>query len=139
MPDDLAEQTAWVHEACEALGVPVLTAPGYEADDVLGTLARRAVDAGYDVALVSIDKDFFQLVGDHVRVYDPREDGQWFDAAGVKEKFGVEPGAGRGRAGARRRHQRQRVGRARHRQEGRGGAHLAVRQPGRAAGARRRS
>ena len=91
MPDDLAEQTAWVHEACEALGVPVLTATGYEADDVLGTLARRAVDAGYDVALVSIDKDFFQLVSDHVSVYDPREDGQWFDAAGVKEKFGVVP------------------------------------------------
>jgi len=92
MPDDLVEQTAWVHEACEALGVPVLTAQGYEADDVLGTLASRAVEAGYDVALVSIDKDFFQLVGDHVRVYDPRDDGQWFDGAGVKEKFGVEPG-----------------------------------------------
>jgi DNA polymerase-1 len=91
MPDDLAEQTAWVREACEALGVPILTAPGYEADDVLGTLARRATGAGFDVALVSIDKDFFQLVGDNVRVYDPREDGQWFDAAGVKEKFGVEP------------------------------------------------
>jgi DNA polymerase-1 len=91
MPDDLAEQTAWVHEACEAMGVPVLTAAGYEADDVLGTLARRAVDAGYRVALVSIDKDFFQLVGEHISVYDPREDGQWFDAAGVKEKFGVVP------------------------------------------------
>jgi DNA polymerase-1 len=92
MPDDLAEQTAWVREACEALGVPILTAPGYEADDVLGTLARRAADAGFDVALVSIDKDFFQLVGDNVRVYDPREDGQWFDAGGVREKFGVVPG-----------------------------------------------
>jgi DNA polymerase-1 len=92
MPDDLAEQTAWVREACEALGVPILTAQGYEADDVLGTLARRAASAGFDVALVSIDKDFFQLVGDNVRVYDPREDGQWFDAGGVKEKFGVEPG-----------------------------------------------
>jgi len=91
MPDDLVEQTAWVHEACEALGVPVLTAPGYEADDVLGTLTHRAREAGYDVALVSIDKDFFQLVGEHVRVYDPREDGQWFDAGGVKEKFGVAP------------------------------------------------
>jgi len=91
MPDDLAEQAAWVHEACEAMGVPVLTAAGYEADDVLGTLAHRAVDAGYQVALVSIDKDFFQLVGEHISVYDPREDGQWFDAAGVKEKFGVVP------------------------------------------------
>src|SRR6186997_1412165 len=58
MPDDLAEQIAWVHEACEAMGVPILTSPGYEADDVIGTLAVKAVAAGYDVAVVSIDKDF---------------------------------------------------------------------------------
>jgi DNA polymerase-1 len=92
MPDDLAEQIGWVHEACEALGVPILTAPGYEADDVIGTLTRRAVEAEYDVTIVSIDKDFFQLVADpHVKVYDPREDGRWFDEAGVIEKFGVKP------------------------------------------------
>jgi DNA polymerase-1 len=92
MPDDLAEQIAWVHEACEALGVPILTAPGYEADDVIGTLAHRAVAEGYDVAIVSIDKDFFQLVADpNVQVYDPREEGLWFQEQGVIEKFGVKP------------------------------------------------
>jgi DNA polymerase-1 len=91
MPDDLAEQIGWVHEACEALGVPIVTAPGYEADDVIGTLARRAVEAGFDAAVVSIDKDFFQLVDEHIRVYDPREEGAWFDAQGVVEKFGVRP------------------------------------------------
>jgi DNA polymerase-1 len=92
MPDDLAEQIAWVHEACEAMGVPILTSPGYEADDVIGTLATRAVAAGYDVAIVSIDKDFFQLVADpHVKVYDPREPGTWFDEEGVVQKFGVKP------------------------------------------------
>ena len=92
MPDDLAEQIAWVHEACEAMGVPILTSPGYEADDVIGTLAIRAVAAGYDVSIVSIDKDFFQLVADpHVKVYDPREDGTWFDESGVVQKFGVRP------------------------------------------------
>jgi len=91
MPDDLAEQLDWVHEACEALGVPIVTAPGYEADDVIGTMAKRAVEAGFEVAIVSIDKDFFQLVHDGVRVYDPREDGTWFDEAAVQEKFGVEP------------------------------------------------
>jgi len=92
MPDDLAEQIGWVHEACEAMGVPILTSPGYEADDVIGTLAVKAVAAGYDVAIVSIDKDFFQLVSDpHVKVYDPREDGTWFDEAGVAQKFGVPP------------------------------------------------
>ena len=91
MPDDLAEQIAWVHEACEALGVPIITAAGYEADDVIGTIATRAVAEGFDVAIVSIDKDFFQLVADSVRVYDPREDGAWFDEAAVVEKFGVVP------------------------------------------------
>jgi DNA polymerase-1 len=91
MPDDLAEQINWVHEACEALGVPIVTAPGYEADDVIGTMAQRAARAGFEVAIVSIDKDFFQLVHDGIRVYDPREEGAWFDAAAVTEKFGVPP------------------------------------------------
>ena len=92
MPDDLVEQINWVHEACEAMGVPILTVAGYEADDVLGTIATRAVAAGHEVAIVSIDKDFFQLVRDGaVSVYDPREDGAWFDEHGVLEKFGVKP------------------------------------------------
>jgi DNA polymerase-1 len=92
MPDDLVEQINWVHEACEALGVPILTVAGYEADDVLGTLATRASAAGHSVAIVSIDKDFFQLVNDgSISVYDPREDGAWFDEHGVLEKFGVKP------------------------------------------------
>ena len=92
MPDDLADQIEWVHEACEALGVPIVTAEGYEADDVIGTLAGRARAAGFNVAIVSIDKDFFQLVGEGVRVYDPRDDGTWYDAEGVRTKFGVLPG-----------------------------------------------
>ena len=91
MPDDLAEQINWVHQACEALGVPILTVRGYEADDVIGTLALRAAAEGFEVAIVSIDKDFFQLVHDGIRVYDPREDGAWFDADGVVQKFGVKP------------------------------------------------
>jgi DNA polymerase I len=91
MPDDLAEQLAWVQEACEAMGVPIITSPGYEADDVIGTLARRAAEEGFEVAIVSIDKDFFQMVHDGIRVYDPREDGTWFDEQGVLEKFGVGP------------------------------------------------
>jgi DNA polymerase-1 len=91
MPDDLVEQLNWVHEACEAMGVPILTSPGYEADDVIGTLAVRAAAQGFEVAIVSIDKDFFQLVHDGIRVYDPREEGTWFDADRVVEKFGVRP------------------------------------------------
>jgi DNA polymerase-1 len=89
MPDDLAEQINWVHQACEAMGVPIITARGYEADDVIGTVATRAEAAGFDVAIVSIDKDFFQLVGGRIKVYDPREEGAWFDEQGVVEKFGA--------------------------------------------------
>jgi DNA polymerase-1 len=91
MPGDLAEQTALVHEACEALGVPVLTSQRYEADDVIGTLAVQARARGFKVAIVTGDKDFFQMVGDGIRVYNPKEEGAWFDAAGVLEKFGVRP------------------------------------------------
>ena len=91
MPPDLAEQIPWVHEACEALGVPIITSERYEADDVIGTLATKAVTAGFEVAIVTGDKDFFQLVHDGIKVYNPRDDGTWFDAEGVKEKFGVLP------------------------------------------------
>ncbi len=91
MPPDLAEQIPWVHEACEAMGVPILTSERYEADDVIGTLAERAVEAGFEVAIVTGDKDFFQLVHNGISVYNPKEEGTWYNAEGVKEKFGVTP------------------------------------------------
>jgi DNA polymerase I len=91
MPPDLAEQVPWVHQACESLGVPVLTREGFEADDVIGTLARSAAAEGVPVAIVTGDKDFFQLVGDDITVFNPRDDGTWYDAAGVRDKFGVAP------------------------------------------------
>src|ERR671935_1746901 len=91
MPDELAVQIPMVHAACEALGVPILNSERYEADDVIGTLATKAAAAGFDVAIVTLDKDFFQLVHDGLRVFNPREEGTWYDAAGVKEKFGVAP------------------------------------------------
>ena len=91
MPGDLAEQVPWVHEACEAMGVPILTSEGYEADDVIGTLATNAGGHGLQAAIVTGDKDFFQLVRDGIRVYNPKDEGTWYDADGVKQKFGVEP------------------------------------------------
>jgi DNA polymerase-1 len=91
MPDDLAVQIPLVHAACEALGVPILTSERYEADDVIGTLATKAAAEGFDVVVVTMDKDFFQLVHDGLRVFNPRDEGTWYDAAGVKEKFGVTP------------------------------------------------
>jgi DNA polymerase-1 len=93
MPSDLAEQIPFVHRACEALGVQVLTFVGFEADDVIGTLTARAVAEGRPVVIVTGDKDFFQLVDDStgVRVFNPRDEGAWYDAEGVKTKFGVAP------------------------------------------------
>ena len=91
MPSDLAEQVPLVHDACEAMGVPNLTSEGFEADDVLGTLAVKAHAAGFDVAIVTGDKDFFQLVTDRLRIYNPKDDGTWYDDAGVVERFGVRP------------------------------------------------
>ena len=91
MPGDLAEQVPWVHEACEALGVPIYTAEGYEADDVIGTLAAKATAHGLQAAIVTGDKDFFQLVRDGIRVYNPKDEGTWYDAEGVKQRWGVAP------------------------------------------------
>jgi DNA polymerase-1 len=75
MPGDLAEQVPWVHEACEAMGVPIFTSEGFEADDVIGTLASKAGAHGMQAAIVTGDKDFFQLVHDGIRVYNPRDEG----------------------------------------------------------------
>src|SRR6266581_1099697 len=91
MPDELAQQISMVHAACEALGVPILTSERYEADDVIGTLTGKAAATGFDVVIVTGDKDFFQLVRVGIKVYNPKEEGTWYDAAGVKEKFGVAP------------------------------------------------
>jgi len=91
MPDELAGQIPMVHAACEALGVPILTSERYEADDVIGTLAEQAAGAGFDVVIVTMDKDFFQLVRPGIRVFNPRDEGSWYDTDGVKDKFGVAP------------------------------------------------
>jgi DNA polymerase I len=91
MPDALAAQIPLVHRACEALGVPIVTQERFEADDVIGTITERAAATGFQVVIVTGDKDFFQLVRNGIRVFNPRDDGTWYDAPGVKEKFGVTP------------------------------------------------
>jgi len=90
MPEDLRPQLPWLRRALDALKIPVLELERYEADDVLGTLARRAADAGFDVVLVSADKDLMQLVGEHVSLLHTGRD-RLYDAAAVAEDFGVPP------------------------------------------------
>jgi DNA polymerase-1 len=92
MPDDLALQIPYIHKVCEALGVPTLAIPGYEADDVIGTLARRAADAGMDVVIVSNDKDLCQLVSARIRLLKAdRHTYVYYDEKGVEEWLGVRP------------------------------------------------
>ena len=90
MPDDLRAQMPWVRQAIEAYRIPILEEPNYEADDVLGTLADKAAAAGYDVVLVSADKDLMQLVGPHVSLFHTGRE-KLYDEAGVAEDFGVPP------------------------------------------------
>ena len=91
MPDDLADQIPYVRKVLDAMRVPILQFAGYEADDVIATLARRAESAGYDVAIVSSDKDLLQLVTDRVSMLNPAKDDLWYDPAKVEEFMGVRP------------------------------------------------
>ncbi|HEX8985703.1 MAG TPA: 5'-3' exonuclease H3TH domain-containing protein, partial [Bryobacteraceae bacterium] len=90
-PPDLAEQLPWVRRVLDAMNIPVLEYPGFEADDVIGTIARRAEQAGFEVVIVSSDKDMMQLVSDRVSMLNPAKDDEWYDPAKVKEFMGVRP------------------------------------------------
>ena len=90
-PPELIQQIAPIRRLLEALRIPVLEYPGFEADDVIGALARRAEASGLDVAIVSSDKDMLQLVDDHVSMLNPTQDDLWYDPARVQEKMGVAP------------------------------------------------
>jgi len=91
MPDDLVSQIPLIHEFVRALGLPTFIAPGFEADDVIATLARRALEAGRDVVVYSGDKDILQLVGPRIHVRIPRKEDVDVDAAAVEVRWGVPP------------------------------------------------
>lgn len=92
MPEELALQIPYVERICRAFRIPLVKLAGYEADDVIGTLAKRAANAGYDVTIVSNDKDMCQLVEARIRLMRADKGGySYCDAAGVKSRMGVEP------------------------------------------------
>ncbi|HYW77717.1 MAG TPA: 5'-3' exonuclease H3TH domain-containing protein, partial [Gammaproteobacteria bacterium] len=90
MPDDMRPQVEPLLSAIQALGLPLLREQGVEADDVIGTLAQQACGQGYEVVIVTGDKDMAQLVNGHVSLLDTMKDRR-MDSAGVEEKFGVPP------------------------------------------------
>jgi DNA polymerase-1 len=91
MPEDLVQQIPYIRRALEAYRIPILELPGYEADDVIGTLADKAAGAGYSVFVVSSDKDMMQLVNDRICVLNPPKDNLICDPAKVEEILGVPP------------------------------------------------
>ncbi len=90
-PPDLVQQIPYIRRALEGYRIPILQLEGYEADDVIGTLARKAAAESYTVFVVSSDKDMLQLVNDKVQVLNPPKDNLICDAAKVEEILGVPP------------------------------------------------
>jgi DNA polymerase-1 len=91
MPEDLRRQIPYIRRALEALRIPILEAVGFEADDVIGTLARQAAEHEHEVFIVSGDKDMMQLVTPQVKILNPQKDNLILDPAGVTETLGVPP------------------------------------------------
>ncbi|HEV7241987.1 MAG TPA: DNA polymerase I, partial [Thermoanaerobaculia bacterium] len=90
MPDDLVVQVPLVYEVLEGFRIPVIRSTEWEADDFIGSLAFKARDRGYDVVIATSDKDFFQLVGDGIRLYHTGRE-VLYDAKGVEDVFGLPP------------------------------------------------
>src|SRR5579871_5634406 len=91
MPEDLRRQVPYIRRSLEAFHIPILEAQGFEADDVIGTLARQASAKGHEVFIVSSDKDMMQLVTEHVHVLNPTKDNLIIDPAKVIELLGIPP------------------------------------------------
>ena len=90
MPDDLRAQIEPLHEMIRAMGLPLISVAGVEADDVIGTLAKQATEAKQKVVISTSDKDLAQLVNEYVTLIDTMSN-KTYDIAGVVEKFGVPP------------------------------------------------
>lgn len=98
MPEDMICQVSWIKEMLSAMDIPTYEKKGFEADDIIGTLAMQARDAGFTVYLATGDKDFMQLVTDdilffNIRTKDTDQEEKTLDANGVKNYLGVLPGA----------------------------------------------
>ena len=91
MPDDLVSQMRYIKDAVRAYNIPIYELEGYEADDILATLATKAEDHDIDTFIVTGDKDALQMVDTHIKVLSTNKEGLVYDAAKVKEAYGVPP------------------------------------------------
>lgn len=91
MAPELACQIPYIRRLLQAMRIPILQYEGFEADDVIGAIARRAEKDGMEVAIVSSDKDMLQLVSESVSMFNPMKEDVWYDPAKVEEFMGVKP------------------------------------------------
>ncbi|MDP3729977.1 MAG: DNA polymerase I [Candidatus Omnitrophota bacterium] len=91
MPDDLVSQMSYIKQLVQAHNIPIYEMQGYEADDVLATLAKKAEDKDIETFIVTGDKDALQLVDSHIKIYSTHKEGLVYDAHKVKEIYGVAP------------------------------------------------
>ncbi len=91
MPEELAQQLPDIRRVLEAMRIPVLQHERFEADDVIGALARRAAQSGLEVVIASSDKDMLQLVSDDISMLNPMKDYFRYDPAAVEQQMGVKP------------------------------------------------
>lgn len=91
MPEDLPHQIGWAIQWFEEMGIPTLSIPGVEADDVMGSIATWAAKEGHDVRLCSSDKDLCQLINERILMMNPAKDYALVSTEGVIEQFGVRP------------------------------------------------
>ncbi len=89
-PDELIPQFPFFQPMAQALGLPIFSQSGMEADDIIATIATRMRAAGHDVVIITGDKDFMQLVDDHITLWDTMKE-KTTDRAGVRARFGVDP------------------------------------------------
>lgn len=89
-PGDLVEQLPYIRKIISALNIKIFEIPGYEADDIIGTIAKKVASEEIDVFIVTADKDMLQLVNNKVKIYDPMKD-KILDERYTKERFGVVP------------------------------------------------
>jgi DNA polymerase-1 len=92
MPEELVDQMPIIKEVVRAYNIPIFEMQGYEADDILATVAGRASGEGFEVYIVTGDKDMLQLVGPRTNVYNLHKEGLIYDAEAVRERYGVPPG-----------------------------------------------
>jgi len=90
MPDDLAQQIPYIKRFCDAMRIPILELPGYEADDIIATVCKEAVTKGFFPVVVTLDKDLYQII-DTILVLNTSKDDMVVDRAKVQELFGVTP------------------------------------------------